>query len=387
MLALTALQEPRRRLRPAQVEEQGLEADEGKLAPKRRHEPGHARHGDALPVDLRRQHAQVVLAAPYDLVDQLVVGEDVGGAGVPALVLVAQRRKLRAEVALARLRGAGRDDLHVVADGHVLAGREPQTPARPALFDRLGRVGERHDGLAQHLIQPEVGERQRVLLGFCGEARAALAPPQAADLEEVGEVGVEVEVDHQLDLGLVEVAHAQQFVEPVGHEPGAAHVHGRLRQRAPVRHARLEVGELHRGGVAALGGRREQHGLAAGDRELQPAEVPGVLMVEAEDGVLTAGHLPQRVGVEEEVAFLDREARGAASAHHVAFRARGDDALFFERRELLLADDDAAGALGAPGLSRWTGHGAAVCFIGRILAPCVVAGGAAARARRRVLTL
>jgi len=90
-------------------------------------------------------------------------------------------------------------------------------------------------------------------------------------------------------------------------------------------------------------------------------------VVEAEHGVLAAGYLPQGVRVEEEVAFLDGEARRAATAHHVALGARADDALVLERRELLLADDDAAGALRAlaigalraPGLVWRTGHGVA----------------------------
>ena len=387
--ALAALQKAHRRLRPAQVEEERLETDEHQLAPERRREPRHAGHGDALAVDLGRQHAQVVLPAAHDLVDQFVVGEDVGGARVPALVLVTHRRELGAEVACARLGGARRDDLDVVTDREALAGRDPQAPARPALLDRLGRVAEGDDRLAQHLVKAEVGERQRILAGLGGEARAALAPPQAAHLEEVGEVGVEVQVDHQLDLGLVEVAHAQQLVEPVGNEPGAAHVHGRLRQRAPVRHARLQVGELDRGGVAALRRGREQHRLAAGDGELVAAEVARVLVVEAEDGVLAAGHLPQRVGIEEEVAFLDGEARRAPAAHHVALGARRDDALVVECRGLLLAHDEArgalrafgTGALGAPGLVRRAGHGVAAWFIGWIQAPCDRA------ARRRAPTV
>ena len=253
--ALGAAQKVHGRLRPAQVEEQCLEADHQQLASEGGHKPGDAGQRDAFAVDGGGQHAQVVLAATQHVVHLFVVREDIGGARVPALVLVTQGAELGVEVALARLGRVRRLHAHVVAHDGALSRRETQAVARPALLHGFGRVGERDHGLAQDVVQAEVAERERVTLDLGRQPRPALAAPQSTHLEEVGEVGVEVQVEDELHLMVMEVAHAQQLVQTVGEEARAPHVHAGLRQRVPVRGARLEVGELHRRRVAALGRR------------------------------------------------------------------------------------------------------------------------------------
>ena len=184
---------------------------------------------------------------------------------------------------------------------------------------------EADHGLASDLVEAEVRERQRAVAGDRRQPRPAAAAAASAHLEQVGEVGVQVQVEDQVHLALVVVAHPQQLVQAVRDEARAAHVHAGLRQHVPVRGARLEVGELHGRGVAAVGAGAEQHRLPAGDGELVPAQEPGVAVVEPEGGVLRAGHLTELVGVEEEVALLDREARRPAAAHDVALGAGGGD--------------------------------------------------------------
>ena len=321
--ALPVTQERDRRLRPAQVEEQRLETDEGHLAAERRREPRQSGERHPLPVDHRGQLAQVVLAAAQRPVELVVVGEDVGGVRLPALVLVPQRPVAGVELTAGLAGRAGSDDLDVVADGRVPAGWKVQPVPRPPLLDGLGAIVEVDDRLAGDLVEAEVGEREGAGADLRRKPLAATTAAAAADLEQVGEVRREVEVDDELHVTLVVVAHAQELVQPVGDEARAAHVNAGLRQGSPVRGARLQVGELHRRRVTAVGAGAEQHRLAAGDRDLVPAQVARVAVVQAEHGVLRPRHLPELVGVEEEVAFLDGKTPRATATHHVALGARG----------------------------------------------------------------
>ena len=76
--------------RRARVEHQGLEAGDDGVAAEGRHEPGHGGRDDAPVGRVDRHHAQVGLAAAQHAGDLLGVGEDVGRAGEPALVVAAQ---------------------------------------------------------------------------------------------------------------------------------------------------------------------------------------------------------------------------------------------------------------------------------------------------------
>ena len=263
--ALAAGQERDRRPRPAQVQQQRLEPDERHLAAERRDEPRHAGERHAVAVDHRAQHAQVLLAAAQRPVQLLVVGEDVGGVRLPALVLVAQRPDARVELPAGLSRRLRGDHLHVVAQHGAPARGQVQAEPRPALLDRLRAVVEADHRLAGDLVQAQVRQRQRAVTGLGRQPRAAAPAPAAAHLEEVGEVGVEVQVQHQVHLALVVVLHLQQLVEAVGDEARAAHVDARLRQHVPVRGARLEVGELHRRRIAAVGAGAQQHRLPPRD--------------------------------------------------------------------------------------------------------------------------
>ncbi len=371
--ALPSPQERDRRLRPAQVEEQGLETDERHLAPEGRHEPRQPGERHPLAVDHRGQQAQVVLAAAQRPVQLVVVGEDVGVFRLPALVLVAQRPDAGVELAAGLARRSGPHDLDVVADGRMPARRQMQPEPRPALLEGLRAVVKADDRLAGDLVEPEVGEREGAVAGLRREPLAAATAAAATDLEQIGEVRVEVQVDDELHRALVVVAHAQELVQPVGDEARAAHVHARLRQGVPVRGARLQVGQLHRRRVPAVGAGAEQHRLAAGDRELVPAEMAGVAVVEPQHRVLRPRHLPELVGVEEEVALFDGEPGRAPAAHHVALGARGGDDGLFRR------------ALAHGRLPLWLFLGPAHRR-GPSPPGLVLVGGRRMRRRRRVLT-
>ena len=280
-----------RRLRPAQVEQQRLEADEDQLAPERRHEPGQAgQSGDAVAVDHREQHAQVVLAAAQHAVHLLVVGEDVGGPGVPALVVVrAARRASRVEVAVAAAGGApGADDLHVVARVGALARRQAQAEAGPALLDATPAArAKRDDRLAHHVVQAEVGERQRCPSPPGRQPRAAPPAPQAAHLEQVGEVGVEVHVEHAArPAAWWKLRTRRCSSQAVGDEARAAHVHARLRQHAPVRRCATRGWSARWSPRSRARRSTRAAPAAAGHGELEAAQVARVPVVQAERRVL-----------------------------------------------------------------------------------------------------
>ena len=211
--ALVAGQERDRRPPPALVEEQRLEADEGHLPPERGREPRQAGERHPLPADDRREQPQVVLPAAQRAVQLVVVGEDVGRLGLPALVLVAERADARVELAAGLARRLRADHLDVVPDDGAPTRRKVEAKARPPLLERLGAVVEADDRLARDIVEPQVRERQGAVAGLGREARAAAPAAAAADLEQVGEVGVEVQVDDELHLALVVVAHAEQLVQ------------------------------------------------------------------------------------------------------------------------------------------------------------------------------
>ena len=133
--ALAAPEERDRRLRPAEVEQQGLETHERHLAAEGRHEPRKPGERHPVTVDDRRQQAQVVLPAAQRPVQLVVVGEDAGGFRLPALVLVPQRPEARVELTAGLPRRPRSHDLDVVADDGASAGRQTQPVPRPALLD------------------------------------------------------------------------------------------------------------------------------------------------------------------------------------------------------------------------------------------------------------
>ncbi len=89
------------------------------------------------------QHAQVGLAAAQHTGDLLVVGEDVGRLGIPALVVATELAELSGEVALAQRRGARHLDLDGEAQHLPLARREAQPERRDTILDPRGGCSKR----------------------------------------------------------------------------------------------------------------------------------------------------------------------------------------------------------------------------------------------------
>ena len=120
--ALAAGEERHRRPRPAQVEQQRLEPDERHLPAERRHEPRQPGQRHPVAVDHRGEQAQVVLPAAQRPVELVVVGEDLGGVRLPALVLAADGADALVELAARLARRTRADHLDVVADHRAVAG-------------------------------------------------------------------------------------------------------------------------------------------------------------------------------------------------------------------------------------------------------------------------
>ncbi len=346
--------------RRTRVEHQGLEAGDDRVAAEGRHEPGHGGRDDAPVVRVHQHHAQVGLPAAQHAGDLLRVGEDVGGAREPALVVAAQVGQAGGEVALAQRRGVGHRHLDREAHDLALARRQAHAKGRRAALQARRLLFEAHDRLAQDFVEAVVGQRERVAVDLGREARAALVAAHAAHLEHVAKVGVEGELDDHLDRRRVVVLDAQQLVHAVGDQAGAAHVHRSLRDGLAVGALDREVRELGRRHVVALGGRREQDRRASAHGHLESREKARVAKVEAERRVLGGRDEALVVGVHEELVLLDDEPPAAGLGHHEALGAGGDRGLLPQRLEALVADDDlvlGARRAGGRGARRWPGCG------------------------------
>src|SRR5450631_190895 len=153
-------------------------------------------------------------------------------------------------------------------------------PARESLWQWI----EGHPGQSRHPVEASVADQQASSAGSLGQLSPAPLPLGAAHLEDVGEVGVEVQPQIDVKMVATEARDPQPLVaDPVPEKGAAKEV--QLAARQPKRAARLlEVGVRQIDSeeiVLLLHGRAEQQRAAPTDPQLQAGEKPGVVEVDA----------------------------------------------------------------------------------------------------------
>jgi hypothetical protein len=207
-----------------------------------------------------------------------------------------------------------------------------------------GRQLEGDPGLAEDAVLAGVGERGRAAVHLGHGQLAAHRAAQAADLEDVGEVGAEGELDGEVDRGLVVAADADALVQAAVDHPGTADVDGALQGDDLAVAFRVEVlvGDVDVAHVGTVGRGRQQQGVAAVHPHDQVREEAAVPVVQAGADALLRHQVPLRVREQEHVAFLGGpELLGAGTQH-------GRDALDQDAVDRLVGQDEL--------LTLWRGH-------------------------------
>ena len=259
-----------------------LHRGEDPVASKRRAEPGHAGVGIGAVGRLGDHHLQIGDRAVQPLVEIVAGGVDAaareGG--------VAELGRQRGQGVLVRHRGRGLR-AQLARDGDQQGDRLPRPqremvaglPAR----EILGRRIEGHPGPPRHPVEPLVAEHQARLAGDLVQLPSAPLSLGAAHLEDVEEVGVEVQPQIDLEGVAAEAGDPQPHVaDPVPEEGAAKEV-----QLAPGQRERtarlLEIGVRQIDGqeiVLLLHRRAEQQRAAPAHPQLQPRKKPRVVEVD-----------------------------------------------------------------------------------------------------------
>ena len=283
--------------------DQGVPAEHG-------HEPGDARGEDPSPVGHRVQGSEVAQAPADQLVEELVVGEDVGALPLPVLVGTAKPVDRGLEV--------GRGGSNVVHDRFGrdrdqagLVGSEGQVEVHlhpiPHCLEAVGRGVELDHGAAAHTVGTPIGE-----LPPCGvrsgrvEVSASL-PLQPSDLEDVGEVRRQREGHGDRDRMGVVVLHPDPLVQASADRSDPPHVQRLLRNSQLPVPEQLRIGEVDVCHVCPFGRRGQQHGLPPRQPHPKMGEEPGVAVVEAVAVLAAVVDVSGHVRVQEGLAFLDRQ--------------------------------------------------------------------------------
>ena len=290
------------------VECEAQQGGDQRVAAEHRAEPGDAGVGIGAGRLLGDEHAQIVGRAVHRLREILVRRRDLGGAaGAGAqpptgLHVGGEERLLRAALDA----GLGAGDLD--EDGRLGARLELQLEHRAVAGEGLRRRLERQPGGALDVVEATVRQRDPIAGQGRRQQLAAALAAHAAHLEQVAEIRLEAQLEPHPAPGEGEVAHRQPRVAgAVGQEQRALHVD----------HALVEVGaaEVERGGVGAVGGqhdvvgaqgRRQQQRRHATDRQVQPRQIAGVLVVQPVRAARHRQDVAAMVEHAERVAVLQR---------------------------------------------------------------------------------
>ena len=142
---------------------------------------------------------------------------------------------------------------------------------------------EGHPGPPRHPVEAFVAEHQARLADLLVQLSPAPLPLGAAHLEDVGEVGVQVQPQIDLERVAAEARDPQSFVAHPFPEEGAAkdmQLAARQRERA-ARLLEIGVRQIDREEIVLFLHRRaEQQRATPADPQLQPREEPGVVEVD-----------------------------------------------------------------------------------------------------------
>ncbi len=293
----------------ARVEPQGFERGDQRVAAEGGREPGDAGVGVRAAGGVGQQHVEVGDRAAHRLVEHLVRRSDGGGtrrAGAQRAARLAEAGEEGGARGAGAVAGAAAD-----FEEHGLTGDrgKRQVELREVAGD-TGRGGlEVQAGLAQAVVEAGVGERHGIVADLGRVLAAAAGTHGAADLEDVGEVGGEVDADAEPALGGVVVRECQPLEGAgVPQEAGAADVQQVLQDRA----AEFGVGDLGVGQVAdqdrvvVADRRAQEHRAVAVDGQIEVRQVAGVAVVDALGAARAGEGVAVVVEDREGVAVLQR---------------------------------------------------------------------------------
>jgi hypothetical protein len=176
-----------------------------------------------------------------------------------------------------------------------------------ARVEHVGRLRERDGRNALHVVEADVAEddaRPRDL------GRHALAAPGArvsAHLEDIGEIGVELECHRRGHVALAVVGERQTLVQPLlPQEARALDVDDAFGRRRLVTERRQRtIGHVRaKEHVVRADSRAQQRREQAADRQPEEGEDPRVVR---EQAIGAAAHVAQHIGHQERVVVLQRK--------------------------------------------------------------------------------
>ena len=352
---LQAGEHEQRAARHLGVDHQRFAGRQQRVTAERCHVPRDPGRGQLPAFGRHHQGVQVAHGGVEEAVEKLVVRGDVRAPGHPGVVLRPESRgglcDRRRPVRL--LCRHPRDE-----ERDRLAGRELEIPGRVRALPVDGRSGrsrvELDLGPAALAVRGEVGEADVATVARRGQDAAARAPVHAPDLEDVGEVGAQRQLDRRLHRAGVEVVHANGVMQTVCDHHGPAHVERLLRHGGAVCSQQGRVGRVDDRVVPRFHHRGEQDRLISADGQPAFREVAGVVGVEA---------LPGRTGTDVPVPSCTHEDGPGLEREQVLVRLRRHQgsALGISRRE--------RGAHAEPPVGRAScfcggGHGAAIVRAG-----------------------
>lgn len=211
--------------------------------------------------------------------------------------------------------------LVLASDRHIEValrpGRETQRVAHRAVGAVRRRVAQADPRAAHDAVEPAIAEDEPALAVLHRKPLAAALPPHAADLEDVGVVAGEAQLQAQVDNLIPVVHHSHVLV-----------VHALVQQLAPEEvqrpltdAQRVALVEIGRGevddqqAVVLLERRVQQHRPLAVDAQFEVREIAGAVVVDAE----VAG----AVGMDVAVAIEHRERVAVLEHARAVARPRG----------------------------------------------------------------
>ena len=314
------------------LDPQHLERGEQTVAAEWRREPRHAGVGVSALRRLGEQHREVGARAFQHAVEQGVGGLDRRRGGARRGERTPGYAPHDEEAPLGRGRRLAFDTLHRQRDRPALAGGEIELELGAA----LGGVGrearrprrEREPRTARHAVERGVVEAHLVrALDACAH-RAAARASVAADLEEIREIGGEVERQVQAALRLAVARHREKLVAGgLPQELGARdmeRVLGEHQAAFGVEEIRVRQVDIQHH-VVGLHGRGEHHRPVPLEREAQAREKARVVVEEAGRAVLDLEDVAELIEHGKARAVLERAPARGGERHHPRHEHRRDE--------------------------------------------------------------